>query len=155
MKQLLTFSLMMLFAGSLFAQDDKPADKPKEDRAKQVLANAQGKWEVMLKSGNEEIRSVKEIKGNKETVSRYRGDELLHQWTVDFDITHEDGFNTFTYRNMTFTHGPNKGRVVSEPRSYLFRIYYDRWYEIHGLREGQTGVPEITIYKRDSAKKSE
>ncbi|MGI9516178.1 MAG: hypothetical protein ACR2NP_03955 [Pirellulaceae bacterium] len=149
MKLALALCMTLMLTPFAFAQDEATATND-SDIAERVLGMAQGTWELTMERGGQEIYSIKEIEGNKETISRYRDDELIAQWTVDFEVTHANGLNMFTYRNMTFTHGPNEGNTNPGPFSYVFKIHDDEWHEVHGVKQGDSRRPNITVYKKKS-----
>ena len=149
MKLALALCLTLMLTPFVAAQDEETATS-NSDMANEVLEHAQGTWELTMENRGQEILSIKEIDGNKETISRYLGDELIVQWTVDFEISNANGMNIFTYRNMTFTHGPNEGNTNPGPFSYVFKIHDGEWHEVHGLMQGDSRRPDITVYKRPS-----
>jgi len=101
----------------------------------------QGQWERELtpedlKAGLR--RAVKEIKGNKETVTFYGEDnKLLRRHTVDFKLEKNGDIRVFTYFNMEVTDGDGKGNKRNDPVSYVYRVYEDRFFEVTGLLPGQ------------------
>jgi hypothetical protein len=116
--------------------------------AKEVLAQAQGKWTKNLADQGRTYRMEKHIQGNKETVSIYDGDKLQVRWNVDFEITKTGRVSIFTYRNMQNTVGPFAGTAGAGPGSYLFQIRGNKWIEAHNLMDGDSDAPSMAVYER-------
>ena len=123
-------------------------DTAKKDLAKEDLAQAQGKWTRTFEVGGLKRQRIKHIEGNKETVSTYQGQELLQQWTVEFEIKRTDDVKIFTFRNLTVTAGEGKGTTTPGSYSYLFQIRDDKWIEVHGLMNDDKGTPELDTCER-------
>src|SRR5437868_1742693 len=77
------------------------------------LSALQGQWQRELTAADTDAglrRVVKEIKGNKETVTFYgEGDKVLRRHTVDFKLEKRGDLHVFTYSNMEITEGEGKG----------------------------------------------
>ncbi|HEY2252619.1 MAG TPA: hypothetical protein VGH74_16210 [Planctomycetaceae bacterium] len=105
---------------------EKPADDP--------VAQLQGKWvETMKDPQGKTYRSVKLIEGKKETFSRYDGQTLIQQHTVDFEVTKSEHVMIYTFRNLIVAIGPNKGTVYKDPVSYLYQVKGDRLFYTFGM----------------------
>ena len=121
--------------------------------AKEVHKKAQGRWERMVnETPAPDDRMVKEIEGNKETLSVYQGDELIYQHQVDFKIDVLERVTVFTFKNLKVTEGAEAGRTMDGEFSYLFQIRDDNWVEVQGLLNEDAAQPKLTIYKRAKAK---
>ena len=122
-----------------------------QDTKDDELDAVQGKW-VRTLEGEEAVnaeRAVKEIKGNKETITYYRKDgELFSQWTVDFKLEKTAKVRLFTWQNLVGTNGQGKGRLVKGPVSYIYRVTDDTFVEIQGLLIGQSTKPAMRVWKR-------
>jgi len=116
----------------------------------------QGQWERELtpedlKAGLR--RAVKEIKGNKETVTFYGEDnKLLRRHTVDFKLEKNGDIRVFTNFNMEVTIGDGKGTKRNDPVSYVYRVYEDRFFEVTGLLPGQE-QQAVTVFQWKRLKK--
>ena len=151
MKTFAAALLASIFAVLAIGGEDTPKkdeDTPKKDSAKEDLAQAQGKWIQTFEVGGLKRRQIKHIEGNKETVSIYQGEELLAQWTVEFEIKRTDNVKIFTFPNITVTAGEGKGTTTPGPYSYLFQIRDDKWIEVHGLMNNDKGTPSLVTYER-------
>jgi hypothetical protein len=134
-------------------EPDKKAARAKEDEAlKKDLEKMQGKWEGRRTGPDgKEYRLLKEIKGNKETVS-YLGDkdQVEISWSVDFKLERSGKARVFRYSNMKLLEGPNRGQEVKGESSYIYRVTDDYFFEVVGFLEGQEKMPIPTMngYKR-------
>ena len=143
MRTLITGILILVAANApAVAQDTKDSE----------LDAIQGKWTRTLE-GKEAInaeRIVKEIKGNKETIThQYRKDgEIYRQWTVEFKLEKTAKVRLFTWKNQVVTNGPDKGRGTKGPVSYIYRVTDDTFVEIQGLLIGNRRKPEMRVWKR-------
>lgn len=139
MKSSIASLVLLISAVAASAQQPVPA----------LIDTLQGEWSrsVMDQDGNR-YRVVKQIAGNEETVSVYKGDELVRQHRVDFAVTQTEHVQIFTYTNYTVTAGPDRGARRQGSFSYLFQIRDDRWYEVHGLMNGEEGPVQVVQYER-------
>src|SRR5207237_738807 len=82
------------------------------------LQRLQGKWESELTEQGIAAglrRVVKEIKGQKETVTYYgKNHEVLRAHTVDFKLSKTGDIHVFTYSNMEVIEGQGKGQKQKE-----------------------------------------
>lgn len=116
----------------------------------ELLRKAQGTWaRDVVESADPADRMVKVIEGNKETFSIYRGERLNYQHTVDFTIDVREGVTVFTFRNLKVTAGGNEGQSGEGEFSYLFQIRDDKWFEVQGMMNADTGTtPRLAVYER-------
>ena len=128
-------------AALLVTADEKPADDP--------VAKLQGKWVEMIRDPQgKTYRVVKLIEGKKETVSRYDGETLIHQHTVDFEVKKTGDVTIFTFRNLVVTAGPNKGTVQKDAVSYLYQINGDQLFYAFGLMNDDKQPPSVGMCQR-------
>jgi hypothetical protein len=110
----------------------------------------QGQWERELTAENTKDgfrRIIKEIKGNKETVTFYgEGDKLLRKQTVDFRLEKNGEIHVFTYFNFEVTDGDGAGTKRQAPVSYVYRVDLEYFFEVTGLLPGQTQQP-VAIFR--------
>ena len=156
-------SFSMNNEGMIFAYKKQPATPASQDssarppgmkaleRLLDELDAVQGEW-VRTLEGEEAVnaeRAVKEIKGNKETITHYRKDgEIVAQWTVDFKLEKTEKIRLFTWQNLVVTNGQGKGRTLKGPFSYIYRVTDDAFVEIQGLLIGQSRKPAMRVWKR-------
>ena len=120
---------------------EKPADDP--------VAQLQGKWvETTRDPQGKTYKSVKIIDGKRETFSRYDGQTLVHQHTVDFDVKKTDHVTIFAFRNLVVTAGTNKGTVQKDPVSYLYQINGDQLFYAFGLMNDDKQPPSVGMCQR-------
>jgi hypothetical protein len=134
------------FAMSAPAQEDKPAN----DVLAQDLKLLQGKWELM--HGNEgkgapTIRSIKEIKGNQETLRRYdvKSGKMTHEHSVDFTLTRSGDVRVFTFYSV--------GGDPKQGQSFVYKVDAENFYDIPGLLLGDAyrnyqETPRVWHWKR-------
>jgi hypothetical protein len=116
------------------AQDNKPKDdKPKDDALAQDLQLLQGKWEMF--HGNEgtgppTIHSIKEIKGNQETLRRYdvKSGKMTREHSVDFTLTNSGNVRVFTFYPV--------GGDPKQGLSFVYKVDAENFYDIPGLLHG-------------------
>lgn len=113
----------------LSAQDGAAADK---DLAAD-LEMLQGSWQLL--HGNEgqgppTIRSVKTVKGNKETLRRYHiaTGEQFHEHTIEFKLTKSGGVRVFTFFSV--------GDSPENGLSFVYKVDKGNFYDIPGLLHG-------------------
>lgn len=134
----------MLAAGYLFVAllPVQSAESPDTD-----IARLQGFWEMRVRQNGVELRIVKEVVDRKETVTVYRGTEVVHSHHVDFEITFTGDVRIFRWRNGMDTAGPNKGKPKADGR-FIYRLEDDRWTGIFGALEGETRPVYVEQYRR-------
>ncbi len=137
-----------LSQGKVWAEEDKDL---KED-----LRKLQGKWEHTFtfntEQGDLEIRKVKEIKNETETVTWYLPDGKVYLVSqVDIKLEKKGKDRIFTYSNWKFLEGPEKGKEIPGKGSFVYKLSGDTWTEVVETDEGTTKV-EIQ-WKRVKEKK--
>jgi hypothetical protein len=125
---LAVFALTALGTLSL-AQDAQPQGDPLAEDLKLL----QGHWEML--HGNEgkgppTVRSVKEIRGNRETLRRYNlaTGELLREHTVEFALSASGDVRVFTFYGV--------GGDPKQGLSFVYKIDGDNFYDVPGLLQG-------------------
>lgn len=93
----------------------------------------EGKWELL--HGNEgkgppTIRSVKEVKGDRETLRRYNiaENKLIHEHTVEFTLRESGDVRVFTFYPV--------GGDPDDGHSFVYKLDADDFYDIPGLLQG-------------------
>ena len=105
----------------------------------QDLEALQGRWERPLKgedrdSSHGAARAVKEVKGNRETVTYYDdAGKAVYATTADFKLELSGRVKLYTFSNLKVTVGQDKGGGADKPISYIYRVEGDRYYEGHGM----------------------
>jgi hypothetical protein len=106
------------------------------------LKALQGTWErtqvLPGQPGPQGGRVVKEVKGNRETVTSYDASGAeTYAHAVEFRLEREGNVRVFTFFNREVTAGPAKGQKVAEPASYIYRLRGDTLEEVWGFLPGQ------------------
>ena len=116
----------------------------------------QGRWERPLtkeEDGRGGAKAVKEIAGNRETVS-YLDDtgEPVYVTTADFKVEQSGRVTLYTYTNFKVVKGKEKdlGAAPKGPVSYIYRVEGDLYYEAHGLlvESPKDSRPTVVVWKR-------
>jgi hypothetical protein len=113
------------------AQDNKPQD----DVLAKDLQLLQGKWELLHGNdgkGAPTTRSVKEIKGNQETLRRYdaKSGKMTREHSVDFTLTSSGSVRVFTFYSV--------GGDPKQGSSFVYKVDAENFYDIPGLLHGDT-----------------
>lgn len=123
------------------SQDAPAAGGVKGTTAAQDLKALQGRWERPL-SGEDDAakgaaRVVKEVKGNRETVTYYDdAGKAVRVTTADFKLETSGRVKLYTFSNLKVTEGQDSGDAgggADRALSYLYRVEGDLYYEVHGL----------------------
>jgi hypothetical protein len=109
-------------------------DKSEDDALAKDLEFLQGKWELF--HGNEgkgepTIHSVKEIKGNQETLRRYdvKSGKMTHEHSVDFTLASSGSVRVFTFYPV--------GGNPKQGQSFVYKVDAENFYDIPGLLQGE------------------
>ena len=131
-----------------FAWQDEA--KTPEQILKDDLAKLQGKWAATRRVGNQIVRSVKVIDGNRTTLTRSTGDgEVFWAHTSEFKLSINGRVKIFTFFNLEVVAGPQKGAKSPDPIAFVYQVDDDSLAEAHGFVLGQQdGAPRIQIWKR-------
>jgi hypothetical protein len=115
------------------------------------LALVQGTWERLVKGKAEGpvARVVKEIKGNKETVTYYDdAGKVTRQHRVDFVLDSAGPVKIFTFSNQEILEGPDKGRRYPGTVSYVYRVGPREFAEVWGFLPGQESRTTLLLVWR-------
>lgn len=111
--------------------------------ARRDLEALQGKWEQLPEEpgpGSPRQRVLKEVTGNTEVVTTYdaNGGPVRSQ-TATFRLSRPGGVPVYTFSGARVTAGAGEDadRPETGPRSYLYRVRGDDYYEVWGLLPGQ------------------
>jgi hypothetical protein len=131
------------------AEDKKDADDP----LKKDVQSLQGKWERVVTTDASILgkakRAVKEIDGNKETVTWYGDkDQVIRSHRVTFKLAESGNVRTFTYSDMEILEGPGKGTKVAVSGSYVYRIAGDEFCEASGFLQDSRAYFEFDKWKK-------
>jgi hypothetical protein len=122
---------------------------------KDDLAKVQGLWERRKTEQRIDVdekidRVVKDVSGNRETVTYYDKDgKVLRQHRVDFKVERRGDIKVWTFSNKEVTEGADKGQKTAGPISYIYRVTEDAYTEVWGFLPGQEDSPVIVaVYKK-------
>ena len=115
-----------------------PARPAGPDRDLRLL---QGRWQDSAPgdvpqdvASGEPVRTVKEVSGNRETLTTYAADgAVVYAHAVEFRLEFEGRVPVFTFFNREVTAGPSKGQKFPEPASYMYRVKGNTWDECWGF----------------------
>jgi len=157
-----TTSLALLFlllgTPAWSAEKGKTKENPThetDDDLKADLKKLQGKWEYITGSGG---RRVKEIKGNKETMTVYDFDDSVkRQWTIVFNLEKAGPVKLFTYAGSEESLKDN-----DRCTSFIYHVDEDVFYDVPGLLHGRRSYSDhpamyewYRIYEEGDEEKSE
>jgi len=135
------------------AQETKADADPLADDLKHL----QGKWEMMHgkdAAGQPTLHSIKEIKGNEETLRRYdiKTGKIKSEHTVAFVLRSSGDVHVFTFYPV--------GGDPKQGGSFLYKVDAENFYDIPGLLHGDTyrnyqESPTIWHWKRVKETKEE
>jgi hypothetical protein len=112
------------------------------------MALVQGRWERVVKGRTEGpvARVVKEIRGNKETVTYFDDQgKVTRQHRVDFVLDSAGPVKIFTFSNQEILEGPDKGRKYPGTVSYVYRVRPREFAEVWGFLPGQEGRTTLLL----------
>ena len=119
---------------------DRKGDRGRGGAA-QDLAALQGRWEQLPEEpgpGSPRQRVIKEVDGNKETVTTYDANgRSIHSQTAQFRLSRPGGVPVYTFSGARVTANAGEEKVEEGPRSYLYKVHGADFYEVWGLLPGQ------------------
>ena len=134
------------------ASEHQPATAAGDD-----LAQLQGKWERGKYPGGpapDAVRVVKEINGNRETVTYYDpSGNVLAATTAEFKVQAYGPVRVYTFDALRFTDGPRTGQSERQAVSYIYRVDGDALHEAHGLLANSPAgsAPAVVTWTRSKA----
>lgn len=150
---LLALACLILSALVSQAQEKKAEADPLADDLKLL----QGKWELTHgkdAAGQPTLHSVKEIKGNEETLRRYdaKTGKMTSEHTVAFALSQSGDVRVFTFYPL--------GGDPKQGASFVYKVDAESFYDIPGLLHGDTyrnyqPSPTIWHWKRVKETKEE
>ena len=110
------------------------------------LRELQGKWEFRFQENGRNLRAIKIIAGDMETVETYDGHQLVHRHVVKLEAIETEGICVIKYGESTVTDGARKGQK-GKPGSFVSKRLRNKWYNVSGLNineETPLSVAEFT-----------
>ena len=144
------YSLGLAALVALAGAQEKPAEVEALAKDLELL---QGTWELM--HGNEgvgapTVRSIKEIKGNRETLRRYdvKSGKLNREHSVDFVLSMSGSVRVLTFYPV--------GGDMKQGLSFVYKVDAENFYDIPGLLHGDSyrnyqDEPRVWHWKRYKA----
>jgi hypothetical protein len=124
----------------------------------QDLKALQGRWERPLLGDDDAhgaARVVKEVKGNRETVTYYDdAGKAVRATTADFKLEASGRVKLYTFSNLKVTQGEDTGDDGAAGRSlsYLYRVEGDLYFEAHGLLTDSPAGSTPSVVRWERAK---
>ena len=118
---------------SFVAFAEAQAEKNEDDIVVRDLKLLEGKWELLHgESGSGALRSIKEIKGNRETLRRYDANtgKLIREHEVEFKLSRSGEIRVFTF--YPIDGDPQQGQ------SFIYKVDAENFYDVTGLLQGET-----------------
>jgi hypothetical protein len=153
---MLTWAMISLLGMGVRAQDDRGGGDPLKKDAEAL----QGRWERVLTTDTNNAlgkakRAVKEIKGNRETVTWYGdNDEVIRCHRVTFKLSESGKVRVFTYSDMEVRDETGNWTKVAATGSYVYRIDNDQFYEANGFLQDNPPYFGFTVWKKSTEKGS-
>lgn len=124
-----------------------------DDALKEDLAAIQGKWAVKLTDQDgEPVRAVKEIKGNRETYTLFKGEEIVLKREVDIKLSRADNkVRICTVTRVTSVKGPEEGRTFDVDQSYVYKTVGDFFIEVDSIlidKNFEGLPPQLVAWRR-------
>ena len=132
-----SFSMLWLFVAASISQHIVWADE---------LRELQGKWEFRFQENGRNLRALKIVDGDMETVETYDGNQLVHRHVVKLEAIEAEGICVIKYGESTVTDGARKGQK-GKPGSFVSKRLKNKWYNVSGLNmneETPLSVAEFT-----------
>jgi hypothetical protein len=116
------------------------------------LAKMQGTWVRTVETDDGKVKLVKEHKGNWTSLTIYdsKGNVVAAKKS-EFRLEQTGKVRIFTFFNNVITAGPQQGRVDKTPKSYIYRISDDTFYEVNGMLVGDGDEPISFAWRRVKA----
>ena len=110
------------------------------------LQELQGKGEFRFQENGRNLKAIKIIDGDTETVETYDGNQLVHRHVVKLEAIETEGVCVIKYGESTVTDGARKGQK-GKPGSFLSKRLKNKWYNVSGMStndETPLSVAEFT-----------
>ena len=110
------------------------------------LKELQGRWEFRFQENGRNLKAIKIIDGDTETVETYDGNQLVHRHIVKIEAIETEGVCVIKYGESTVTDGARKGQK-GKPGSFLSKRLRSKWYNVSGMNindETPLSVAEFT-----------
>ena len=110
------------------------------------LQELQGTWEFRFQENGRNLRALKIIDGDMETVETFDGNQLVHRHVVKLEAIETEGICVIKYGESTVTDGAKKGQR-GKPGSFVSKRLRNKWYNVSGLNineETPLSVAEFT-----------
>jgi hypothetical protein len=116
------------------------------------LKELQGKWEFRFQENGRNLRALKIIEGDMETVETYDGNQLVHRHVVKLEAIETEGVCLIKYGESTVTDGARKGQK-GKPGSFVSKRLRNKWYNVSGLNINKETPLSIAEFTRISDEK--
>lgn len=111
------------------------------------LRELQGKWEFRFEENGRNLRAIKIIDGDTETVETYDGNQLVHRHVVKLEAIETEGVCVIKYGESTVTDGARKGQK-GKAGSFLSKRLRNKWYNVSGLNINEEAPLSVAEFIR-------
>ena len=111
------------------------------------LGELQGVWEMHFQQAGRNLRAVKTIQNDIETVETYDGEALIHRHVVKIELVDVGELTVMKWQAAETTHGPRKGEK-GQPGSLVSRRIGDKWVNATGLMKDDNLGVTLQVFTR-------
>lgn len=130
-------------------EEQGPPSVASEQKATNELAKVQGKWVRTMRTNSDTFKVIKEHKGHETTVTWLDLDgNVVAAKRSEFCLEKTGKVQIFTFFNNVITAGPQEGQTDKAPKSYIYRVTGDTFFEVNGLLIGDDSEPVAFTWKR-------
>jgi hypothetical protein len=130
-------------AQSLSNGNDNAGGRDAKGGGRQDVAALQGRWEQLPEEpgpGSPRQRVLKDVNGETEVVTTFDADgRPIQSQTAKFRLSRVGGVPIYTFSGARVTAGAGEDsdKPSSAPRSYIYKLRGNDFYEVWGLLPGQ------------------
>ncbi len=123
------------------------SDAPRTDATE--LTAIMGKWEREVKTNGGIVRIVKEHDKDSTTVTVYDPQgTVLTAKVSKFRLETKGKVRIFTFYDNLIIAGPRKGQANKQPKSYIYRVLDDKFFEVQGMLIDEAEDPGVLVWRR-------
>lgn len=116
-------------------------------RTHPLVVDIQGVWESKTRIGGAEVRLVKTIGRDVETVEYFRGGQLIQRHSVEFEINDEGPVTVFRWKNGRHLAGPRQGQPIGDGTAVV-RLVDKRLVFVEGMLNGDDRAVSVLAFTR-------
>jgi len=111
------------------------------------LKELQGRWEFRFQENGRNLKAIKIIDGNTETVETYDGEQRAQRHIVKIEAIETEGICVIKYGESNVTDGARKGQK-GKPGSFLSKRLKNKWYNVSGMTTNDESPLSIAEFTR-------